>query len=123
MRWDEVGWGEMGWGGVGPRCMHAKCKWVKPRTHVLPAHTYCPSRGPEISAADSSSLMHADNSPLRGFGMVIDTALERAEAELSSNAVSTTIWELRGGEWSAWNSELESARVSCRPLSNHIAIT
>ena len=42
-----------------------------------------------ISLADP--LIHADHSPLRSSQMVVDTALERAEAELS-NAVSTSAW-------------------------------
>ena len=53
--------------------------------------------GPVLRPADSSSLLHVDCSPLCGFGMLVDTALERAAAELS-NAISTTAWKARNGE-------------------------
>ena len=46
-------------------------------------------RGPVLRPSDSSSLLHIGYSPLRSSQMLIDTALERAEAELS-NAISTT---------------------------------
>ena len=36
-------------------------------------------------------VLHGSHSPLRSSQMVVDTALERAEAELS-NAVSTSAW-------------------------------
>ena len=42
-----------------------------------------------------------------------DTALERAEAELS-NAVSTSAWKSHTGEGSASMSALESSGLSCR---------
>ena len=46
-------------------------------------------KGPGLSPANPSSLLHANHLPQRGFWMLVDTALERAEIELS-NAVSTT---------------------------------
>jgi hypothetical protein len=49
--------------------------------------------------------------------MVVDTALERAEAELF-NTISTTAWELRSGNWLVCKSELESARLITRPLTS-----
>ena len=47
---------------------------------------------PVLPPAGSSSLLHANHSPLYGFWRLVDTALERAAAELS-NAVSTTAWK------------------------------
>lgn len=46
--------------------------------------------------------------------MLVHTALESAEANLS-DAVSTTAWEAHTGYW-AFKSELESAGLSGRPL-------
>ena len=40
--------------------------------------------------ADSSSFLHADHTPPRSSQMLVDTAFERAEAELSNN-VSTSV--------------------------------
>ena len=51
-------------------------------------------RDEEISLTDSSSLLHASHSPLRGLQVLVDTAVERAEAELF-NAVSTSSWRPR----------------------------
>ena len=50
-----------------------------------------------VSPADSCSLLHTNHLPLRSSQMLVDTALERPEAELS-NAVSTTAWKARNGE-------------------------
>ena len=75
--------------------------------HGLPlAH-----KGLVLSLADYSSLLHDNHSPPRSFQMLVDTAWERAEAEFS-NAVSTSIWKLRGGEWLAFKRELEPVRLS-----------
>ena len=73
-------------------------------------------RGPVLTPAGSSSLMHANHSLLRGFWMLGDTALERAEAELS-NAVSTSAWKSDNGERLACKSVLESAGLSTGPLT------
>ena len=43
--------------------------------------------------ADSSCTLHADHSPLYSFKILVEAALERAEAGLS-NVVSTSVWEL-----------------------------
>ena len=40
--------------------------------------------GPVFSAEDSSSLSQADRPPLHRYHMLLDTALERAEIELSN---------------------------------------
>ena len=73
-------------------------------------------RGSVLGLADPSSLLHADHSPLRSSQMLVDTALERAEAELS-NAVSTTAWKTHTGEWLAFRSELDAAGLSTGPLT------
>ena len=78
-------------------------------------HPHPTLRGPHIDHADASSLLHADHSPLCNYPMLIDTGLERAEAELS-NAVSTSAWKLVGGVWLAFKSELESTGLSTGPL-------
>ena len=46
-------------------------------------------RGRAIRLADSSSLLHADHSPLCGFQTVVDAAME-SPASAPSNAASTT---------------------------------
>ena len=56
----------------------------------------CTRIGPVLAPADPRLLLQANYSPVRAFQAVVDTALERAEAELS-NAVSTIIWELHNG--------------------------
>ena len=53
--------------------------------------------GPHISLADSSSLLHANHSPLCTFQAIFDTALEGAASALS-NAGSTSIQKPRSGE-------------------------
>ena len=53
-------------------------------------------RSPNMNPADSSSLLNADHSQLGSSQMLVDTALERAEAELS-NAVSTSTWQPHSG--------------------------
>ena len=63
--------------------------------------------GSAQSPAHASSLLRANYSPMRGFVMLVDPALERAETELS-NAVSTATWKPRNGEWLTFKSELES---------------
>ena len=62
-------------------------------------------RGPVLSRAELSSLLHAMHSPLRTTLMLVDTVLVRAGAELS-DAVPTSIWVARSGEWLAYKSEL-----------------
>ena len=63
-------------------------------------------RGPVLlSPADSSSLMHADYSPLRSFQAVVDTASEISVSALPI-AVSTSTQNPRSGEWLACTSEL-----------------
>ena len=44
-----------------------------------------------MSLVDLSSLLDADHAPLRSSQVLVDTALEEAEAELS-NAVSMSAW-------------------------------
>ena len=65
-------------------------------------------RDPVLIPADSRSLLHVNCSPLHGFEMLIDTVLERAAAELS-NAVSTSSWQLRSGEWTAFERNVVSS--------------
>lgn len=69
--------------------------------------------GRNMSLAYSSSLLHANQSPLRGFWMLVDTVLESSGL---SNAVSMSIWGLHSGEWLACKRELHSARLMLRPL-------
>ena len=69
-------------------------------------------RGSVLMLAGWSSLLHLS---LRGSQVFVDTASERAEAELS-NAVSTRAWKPQSGEWLAFTSELESAGISTGPL-------
>ena len=47
--------------------------------------------------------------------MVVDTALKKAEAELS-NVGPTRAWKPHNGEWPAFKSELESAGLSTGPV-------
>ena len=47
---------------------------------ALPVHTKGPAT--KLSPADSSSLLTANHLPLRGFWMIVESALEMAEAEL-----------------------------------------
>ena len=58
--------------------------------------------------------------------MLVDTALERTEAELSS-AVLTSAWKPSAwkpsGEWPVFKSELEAARGSVGPLSYSEQVT
>ena len=49
--------------------------------------------------------------PTRAFQVVVDTALESSALALL-NAVSTSIYELRSGEWQALNNEPDSTRLS-----------
>ena len=51
---------------------------------------------------------------MRGLQTVVDTALKSSASDLSS-AVSTSIRELRSGEWSAFKSELDSAGIITQP--------
>lgn len=44
--------------------------------------------------------LNADHSPLCGVQAVVDTTLESSDSAFS-DAVPTTAWELRSGEWSA----------------------
>ena len=87
-----------------------------------------PGRAPQarccnISLADSSSLLYADHSPLCSCHMLVDKALEEAEAELAdaiaelSNPVSTSAGKPHNGEWLAFKSELGSAGMSMGPLN------
>ena len=69
---------------------------------------------PALIPAPASSIMHTGYSPLRAFQAVVDTTLESSASALS-NAVSTSIRELRSGEWLACKSELESTGLSAGP--------
>ena len=76
-------------------------------------------RGPVLSPADWSSLFHAKRSSLRGFLMVVDTVLERAEVGLS-NTASTSAWKAHSGEWLRFGSELEFAGLmSAADVKSH----
>ena len=92
MRWDVVGLG-VGWVGV---CWGGM-KWKE-------------LRRPNISPADSNSLLNANIWPMFGFQALVGAALKSSASALS-NAVSTSIWEQRAEEWSACKGELESARL------------
>ena len=73
-------------------------------------HTPAPSatapwlRDSVLIPADSSSLLNANHSH------VWLSLIRRWKSSTStlSNAVPTSIWELRSGKWSAFNNELES---------------
>ena len=80
-------------------------------------------RGPVLSPTHSSSLLHANYSPLRAFRAraVVDAALESSASALF-NAVSMAVRKPSCIEWLACKSELACAGLSCGPL-NHIAIT
>ena len=56
-----------------------------------------PLKGRQRILADSSSPLHANRSSLRGFRVVVDTALEIVKAELS-NTASTATWKPRNGK-------------------------
>ena len=61
-----------------------------------------------ISLADASALLRTDHAPLRSSQMLVDTAPERGEAELS-DAASSSAWKPPNGKWLPFKSELESA--------------
>ena len=73
-------------------------------------------RGPVLSPADSSSLLHSDRSPLRAVLAVVDAASERSASALS-NAVLTSIQKPSSGEWLASKSEPGSAELCADPLT------
>ena len=68
------------------------------------------TKGSSTKLADSSALLHAGNSPPRGFLALVDAALESSASGLS-NAVSTSIWELHSDDWSVCKSELNLENV------------
>ena len=72
--------------------------------------------GGEGPSVKSCRFSHTDYSPLRGFQALADTVLESSASALS-NAVSTIIWELRSGEWTACKSELDSSGLRGRVIS------
>ena len=77
---------------------------------------YMHVRGPVLSPADSH--LHAGHSPLRGFQMLVDVALESPTSALS-NAVSTSSGKPCSDEGLECKSELESATLMTRPLMHH----
>ena len=70
-------------------------------------HAQLISKWSAYTSCSLSSLLHAGHSPPRGFQTVVDAALESPASALS-NAISTSIWKPRGGEWPACNSELSN---------------
>ena len=79
----------------------------------MPANSY--SRGLKVSSADSSGSSLNTRQCLASLALV-GTALEGAEAGLS-NAISMSARKQGSGEWLTRESQLEPARLSCRPLS------
>ena len=68
------------------------------------------ARGRTVPPADSSSLLHADLSPLRIFQAVVDHSLESSASALS-NAVSTAIWKIRIWEIRIWEIRIWEIRI------------
>ena len=64
---------------------------------------------------DSSSPLHADHSLLCSSQMLVDTSLERDKAGLP-NTVSTSAWKPHRGEWWAFRSDIDVARLLYGPL-------
>ena len=87
--------------------MHERVHWV-----YAEATWHYFISGPVLIPADSSSLLHANYLPLLSSQMLADTALKRAEAELS-NAASTSAGKPHSGERLTFKGELESAGISC----------
>ena len=82
--------------------VHSRWTELNKSPHIL--------RIPKLIPAESSSLLHTEHSRPRSYQMLVDTALERAEAELS-DAVSTSTWKSRSGKWLVFKSELEPAGI------------
>ena len=77
------------------------------RAHYSLFTVHCPCI---FIPAEFGSLFNASHPPMRCLQALVDMALERSASALS-NAVSISIWELRSGEWSAFESELECAAI------------
>ena len=65
-------------------------------------------KGRSISLAQSRSLLDASHSPLCASLALVETALERAEAELSIT-VSTSVWKPDGSEWQSFPTPYQRA--------------
>ena len=73
-------------------------------------HRCVARRGRQLGPADSSPLLYAKHSPLRGFQTAVD-ATSGSSASALSNVVSTTTWKLHSDEWLACKSELHICKT------------